>query len=75
MIRDPAAWEKWERDYVASASPDFWQNLQLVEAMYEYARALHVFPLADPLEGLETKLWLAKVINVSATIGKDRARS
>lgn len=75
MIKDAVAWEKWERDYVASAPPDFWQNLRLVEAMYEHARALGVFPLANPLEGLETKLWLAKVINVSTTFGKDRTRS
>jgi hypothetical protein len=28
--------------------------------MYEYARSLGVFPAADPLAGLETKISLAK---------------
>jgi len=72
MIRDRVAWEKWERDFVASAPPDFWKNLRLVEEMYEHARALGVFPLANPMEGLETKLWLARVINVSTDSGKNR---
>jgi hypothetical protein len=75
MIRDKVAWEKWERDFLASEPPDFWKNLRLVEAMYEHARALGVFPLADPLDGLETKLWLAKVINVSTNSGENRGGS
>ncbi len=72
MIRNRVVWEKWERDFVASEPPDFWKNLRLVEEMYAHARALGVFPLANPMEGLETKLWLAKVINVSTDSGKNR---
>lgn len=81
MIKDKAAplgvavsatWEGWELDYIAGEPPDFWKNLRLLEAMYEHARALGVFPLADPLDGIETILRLGKAMNVSTTPGKNR---
>lgn len=84
MIKDKAAplrvavsatWERWERDYIAGEPPNFWKNLHLLEAMYEHARALGVFPPADPLDGFETTLWLGKVVNVSTTPGKNRTGS
>ncbi len=63
MIRDRAAWERWETDYMAQQPPDFWKNLQAVEELYELARTLGVLPAADVFEGLEVKIRLAKVIN------------
>ena len=64
MVRDPNLWAEWEASYIASQPPDFHRNLELVEAMYEHARHLGVFPLADPLEGLATDIRLAKALNV-----------
>jgi len=63
MIRDRAFWNEWEDRYVSSQPADFHANLRLVEAMYEHARALGIFPLADPLEGLETDIHVARVLN------------
>lgn len=57
-------WADWEAAYTASQRPDFWRNLRLLEAMYEHARRLGAFPLADPLEGLETDIRVAKALNV-----------
>jgi len=37
----------------------------LLDGMYELARALGVFPLVNPLEGLETDIRVAKALNVS----------
>jgi hypothetical protein len=43
--------------------PDPVQNLRIVEAMLEEGRKLGVFPLKDPLDGIETDLKIARVIN------------
>ena len=73
MIRDKAAWEAWENKHVAETPVDFHANLRLVEAMYDEARALGVFPTADPLEGLEVCVKLARTINVSMPSREDCA--
>lgn len=73
MIKDVALWERWEAQAVLSQPADFQKNLRLLEAMYEHARALGAFPPADPLEGLETKIALAKALNVCSPAGEDRA--
>ncbi|MBI4165272.1 MAG: hypothetical protein HY508_06005 [Acidobacteria bacterium] len=67
MIRDAQSWADWEARYLASEPADFRRNLRLLEAMYEHARALGVFPLADPMEGLETDIRVAKALNVRTT--------
>ena len=58
--------------YIASQPPDFPRNLQLLEGMYELARTMGVFPLANPLEGLETNIRVAKALNVSKPSGNHR---
>jgi hypothetical protein len=72
MILARALWEEWEARYVASQPPDFHRNLQLLEGMYELARTLGVFPLTDPLAGLETDIRVAKVLNVPTASGNHR---
>ena len=44
---------------------DFSQNLRIFEALYREACALGIFPLKNPLEGLQAKMDLAKALNVS----------
>lgn len=68
MIRDPAAWQQWEDNYYRNSPPVYTRNLALYEAMYRQARLLGLFPLAQPLKGIEDKIHLARVINVSAGI-------
>lgn len=72
MIRDKAAWEAWERNYRRSKSADFFHNMRVFEGLYEEACALGLFPLKEPLDGLETKIRLAKTVNVPTTAGSDR---
>jgi len=72
MVRDKAFWGAWEARYIASQRPDFLRNLQLLDGMYDLARALGVFPLANPLEGLETDIRVAKALNVSTDSGNHR---
>jgi hypothetical protein len=43
--------------------PDLERGLRIVEALREEAVALGVWPPADPLEGIEVDLRLARVLN------------
>ncbi|MGD0008160.1 MAG: hypothetical protein ABSE93_06420 [Terriglobia bacterium] len=63
MIKDTALWEAWERETVLRQPADFRRNLRLLEAMYEEARALGVMSVPQALEGLESRLRLARVLN------------
>ena len=72
MIKDVAFWEGWEARTVLSQPADFQQNLRLMEAMYDHARWLGIFPQANPLEGLENDISLAKALNALPPVGKDR---
>jgi hypothetical protein len=74
MVIQPDLWAEWESGYVASEPADFQRNLKIMEAMYEHARALGVFPLVDPLEGLETDIRVAKALNVPTPSRDDRAQ-
>ncbi len=74
MIKDRALWEAWEAQYIASEPPDFRRNLQIFEAMYEYARSLGLFRPADSLDGVESRIELARVLNARKSAGKDLAR-
>ena len=69
MIRDPAYWENWEAQTVLRQPADFHRNLRLLEAMYEHACKMGAFAGTDPLDGLEVKLRLAKVLNVPTNSG------
>ena len=63
MLLDPEMWADWESRYIASVPADYHRNLKLLEAMYEHARALGAFPPADPLEGLEVDIRVARTLN------------
>ena len=64
MIKDALFWEKWERETQLSQPADFRANLRLLEAMYEEARALGVMAQPPSPDGLESRLRLAKALNV-----------
>lgn len=75
MIKDKALWEDWEARGPLRQPADFWKSLRLFEAMYAHARSLGVFPPSEPLEGLETKIAMAKVVNVCTAARGDRPRA
>lgn len=72
MIKDKALWEAWQAQGPLRQPADFWKHLRLLEAMYAHARSLGVFPPSNPLEGLETKIAMAKVLNVCTAARADR---
>lgn len=65
MIQQPERFEAWQREWLRKEPIDYETNLRVIEALYEEARALGVFPLKHPLEGLEAKIELARRLNVS----------
>lgn len=69
MIRDADYWRAWERGWIASQPADFEQNLRIVEALAEEAKALGRWPAAGEAdwEGLESRLRLARALHVSST--------
>jgi len=71
MIRDAAKWQAWEDAYRASQPNDLEANLRFADAALEYARSMGVFPPKDPLEGIEHKIRLARIINCSPNSFKE----
>lgn len=63
MITNKKFWEEWEKNYIASSKSDYLQNLAIVESMLDEAIILGVFPLKNPLEGIETDIKVARIIN------------
>lgn len=67
MIKDPDLWERWERETQLTRPADFRANLRILEAMYEEARALGVLAAPPTVEGLESRLRVARALNVRTT--------
>jgi hypothetical protein len=67
MIKNLDLWRRWEDNYHRSETVNVTANLQVLNAMYEEAIRLNAFSSLDPLEGLETKINLAKTVNVRTT--------
>ena len=63
MIKDVAFWEAWELEYLRNEPVDFARNLRILDAMYEHARLLGAFPPTNPLEGIEVKIRMARILN------------
>ncbi len=72
MLKNPELVKNFENSLLRRTHPDYFRNLQIFEALYQEARSLGVFPLKDPLEGIEIDIRLAKVINVRTSASKDR---
>lgn len=73
MIKDKELWQAWEDEQIRAQPANFERNLAVVEAMYEHARALGAFSSDRELEGIETKIRLARVLNAATTVGRDRS--
>jgi hypothetical protein len=63
VITNPKKYEEFERELIRSRKADYWENLRIVEALYREAVLLGVFPLKEPLEGLQVDIGMARVIN------------
>ena len=56
MIKRNSLLEAFEIEQMQNTKPDFFKNLRIFEALYEEAKQFGVFPLKDPLEGIEVDI-------------------
>ncbi len=63
MIRDRESLERLERDLLKNDRSTPEENFRLLDAMWEEAVYFQILPAPDPLEGIETDIRIAKVVN------------
>jgi hypothetical protein len=73
MIRNANLLKKFETEQIQRRKPDYFQNLRIFESLYNEAINLGIFPLKDPLEGIEVDIALAKALNVRRVARKTRS--
>lgn len=65
MIRDVHAWEAWEARQLAAAPDDYRASLRWAGEVLAFAKRMGVFPPSDPLEGIDQKIRLARIVHCS----------
>jgi len=63
MMRNLGLVRAFEREQIRHSPVDHQRNLKIVEALFEEARLLGVWPPSDPLEGIDVDIRLAKALN------------
>jgi hypothetical protein len=63
VIKDSVLWQRWEDEQLRSEPLDYAKNLAIFEALLQYAREMGVFPPADPLEGIDVDVRVARIVN------------
>ena len=63
MIKNGEAVRNLEMEILRKEKPDFSKNMRIVEALYEEAVYLGVFPPQDRLSGIDIDIQIAKAIN------------
>ena len=63
MNRNWSSFREFENSLAASQTVDYQKNLIIFEALFLEAKSIGVFPLKNPLEGIEVDINLARVLN------------
>ncbi|MEW6554296.1 MAG: hypothetical protein AB1384_08435 [Actinomycetota bacterium] len=63
MISKKERLEGFDADLLRREKVDHKKNLAIMDAMWKEAVTLKAFPPADPLEGIDIDIRIAKVIN------------
>ena len=64
MIQNPHLIEAVKKAQMKLSTPDYFRNLTIFEGLYREAKTLGVLPAKDPLEGIDTDIRLAGILNV-----------
>jgi hypothetical protein len=67
MIKNRSLIDSFEDTLARRDSVDYRRNLQIFTALYQEARSLGVLPLKDLLDGIDSDIHLARVMNVRKT--------
>jgi hypothetical protein len=73
MVRRTPELEAFERQRLRESYADPIHCLRLYDSMLSYARSLGAFPKKDPLEGMQTRIDCARVLNDRRVIESTRA--
>jgi hypothetical protein len=63
LIRDPRILNNLERKVIKEEKLSFSEALAIFEAMWKEGMTLGVIPPKDPLEGIETDIRIARILN------------
>jgi len=67
MIKKQDVIHAFENSFVRGSAADYQKNLKIFEALYGEACSLGIFPLKDPLDGIDSDIHLARIMNVRRT--------
>ena len=73
MVKNPRVLERFERAQIRNEKLTYAQKLAIFDALWEEYRSLNKHRHQDPLEGIETKLRIARILN-RANTGKTNTR-
>ena len=65
MIKDIKLWEQFEDKLLSELVPDYEENLRKFLYMLEIHKSVETDMHKDPLDGIEVKINLAKLLNKS----------
>ncbi len=63
MIKNPEELRSFERELLRTEKVDIDLNFRLLDALYEEALALGIFPPKDSMEGIEVDIRVARAVN------------
>jgi len=63
MIKNYKIFKNFENELIKKEKTQIDKNFQILDEMYKYARELGIFPLLNPLDGIEIDIKIAKIIN------------
>jgi len=63
VVKDAARLARFEDEWLRRNPTDFRQNRKIAEALAEESSRLGTFRRADPLEGIETIIRVARAVN------------
>ena len=64
MIKNRRMVDLFENSLARLSAVEYQRNLQIFESLYREACSLGVFPLKDPLDGIDLDIHLARIMNV-----------
>ncbi len=63
MIKNIRRWEEFERSLMVKSPSNVADNMRIFQALYDQAVKLGIFPLQNPLEGLEVDIERSRIFN------------
>ncbi len=68
MILNCKKWKLFENNLKKREKVNISNNFKIINALYKEAIELKILPMKNPLEGLDIKIKIAKVVNNVSTI-------